>query len=77
MATGRGRRSGRIQVTLIEDVVTTGGAVRAATLALRELGATLSTAVCAIDRSGESGGPMRDVGVQTRAVLTKADLDNA
>lgn len=64
-------------VTLIEDVITTGGAVREATLALRELGATVSTTVCAIDRSGHTGGPLRDVDVETRAVLTKADLDDA
>lgn len=62
-------------VTLIEDVVTTGDAARDATLALRELGATVSTIVCAIDRSGDRKGPLRDVGLETRAVLTKADLD--
>ncbi len=64
-------------VTLIEDVVTTGGAVREATLAMRELGATVSTVVCAIDRSGNSRGSLLDVGLETRAVLTKADLDDA
>ncbi len=67
----------QVHVTLIEDVITTGGAVRAATLALREQGATVETVVCAIDRSGDSEGPLTDVGVQTRAVLTRADLDDA
>lgn len=68
---------GQANITLIEDVITTGGAVRAATRALREQGATVETVVCAIDRSGHSNGPLTDVGVQTRAVLTRADLDHA
>ena len=66
--------SGR-RVTLIEDVLTTGGAVRDATRALRELGATITTVVAAIDRSGQDVGPLCDVGLETRAVLTKDDLD--
>lgn len=68
---------GSRQVTLIEDVLTTGGAAREATLALRALGAEVSTAVCAIDRSEQPRGPLTDVNVETRAVLTKADLDHA
>ena len=64
-------------VTLIEDVVTTGGAVRAAALALRALDARVDVVVCAIDRSGVVDGPLSDVGLQTRAVFTKADLDRA
>lgn len=67
----------RRRVTLIEDVLTTGGAARGATIALGDLGATVSTAVCAIDRSGRAHGPLTDVEVQTRAVLTQADLDHA
>jgi orotate phosphoribosyltransferase len=43
-------------VTLVEDVLTTRGAAREATLALRALGATASMAVCAIDRSGQPRG---------------------
>ena len=63
------------RVTLVEDVLTTGGAVRAATTALRDLGATVEVVLCAIDRSGQPGGPVGDFGVETRAVLTTADLD--
>ncbi|GAA4350961.1 orotate phosphoribosyltransferase [Angustibacter luteus] len=62
------------RVTLIEDVLTTGGAVRDAACALRGLGATVEVVVCAIDRSGQEGGPVVDVDLATRAVLTKADL---
>jgi orotate phosphoribosyltransferase len=64
------------RVTLIEDVITTGGAVRDATTALREAGATVELVVCAIDRSPAGGtNPLADVALEVRAVLTKADLD--
>jgi orotate phosphoribosyltransferase len=63
------------RVTLIEDVITTGGAVRDATTALREAGATVDLVVCAIDRSPAGTSPLADVALEVRAVLTKADLD--
>ena len=63
------------RVTLIEDVITTGGAVRDATTALREAGAAVELVVCAIDRSPEGANPLADVALEVRAVLTKADLD--
>jgi orotate phosphoribosyltransferase len=63
------------RVTLIEDVITTGGAVRDATNALRAAGAVVETVVCAIDRSPGEENPLADVGLEIRAVLTKADLD--
>jgi orotate phosphoribosyltransferase len=66
--------SGR-RVTLIEDVITTGGAVRNAALALREAGATVETVVCAIDRSPGPENPLADIALEIRSVLTKADLD--
>jgi orotate phosphoribosyltransferase len=63
------------RITLIEDVVTTGGAVRDATNALRAAGATVETAICAIDRSPGGENPLADVGLELRSVLTKAELD--
>jgi orotate phosphoribosyltransferase len=63
------------RVTLIEDVITTGGAVRDATRALRETGAIVEVVVCAIDRSPEGENPLADVGLEVRSVLTRADLD--
>ena len=63
------------RVTLVEDVITTGGAVRDATRALREAGAEITTVVCAIDRSPEGENPLADVGLEVRPVLTKAQLD--
>jgi orotate phosphoribosyltransferase len=68
--------SGR-RVTLVEDVITTGGAVRDAADALRAAGAVIDTVVCAIDRSPGTGNPLADVGLEVRPVLTKADLDAA
>ncbi|MCD4533388.1 orotate phosphoribosyltransferase [Nocardioides sp. cx-169] len=65
------------RVTLVEDVITTGGAVRDATKALREAGAVVEVVVCAIDRSPEGENPLADVGLEVRAVLTKAQLDAA
>ncbi|WP_134740251.1 orotate phosphoribosyltransferase [Nocardioides sp. 503] len=65
------------RVTLVEDVITTGGAVRDATRALRAAGAVVEVVVCAIDRSPEGENPLADVGLEVRAVLTKAALDAA
>ena len=75
LAEGPGVRGRR--VTLVEDVITTGGAVREATAALRDQGATVDTVVCAIDRSPGGENPLADVGLEVRAVLTKAELDAA
>lgn len=65
------------RVTLVEDVITTGGAVRDATRALREYGATVEHVVCAIDRSPADENPLADVALEVRPVLTKAELDAA
>ena len=65
------------RVTLIEDVITTGGAVRDATNALRGAGAIVEVVVCAIDRSPAGENPLADVGLEVRPVLTKAQLDAA
>ena len=63
------------RVTLVEDVITTGGAVRDATAALRAAGARVDVVVCAIDRSPGYQNPLADVGLEVRSVLTKAELD--
>ena len=68
------------RVTLIEDVITSGGAVRDAVNALRPAGAEITTAVCAIDRSPGAGtaaweNPLADVRLEMRPVLTRAELD--
>ena len=63
------------QVTLIEDVITTGGAVRQAALVLRQQGAAVDVVVCAIDRSARDANTLGQIAIQTRSVLTRADLD--
>ena len=65
------------RVVLVEDVITTGGAVVDTAAALRDLGATVSTVVCVIDRSAPGSNVLADHGISTRSVLTKADLDAA
>ncbi|MEW1954498.1 orotate phosphoribosyltransferase [Terrabacter sp. NPDC080008] len=64
-------------VTLIEDIITTGGAVRNAAVALRALDATVHSVVCAIDRSEPGANTLHEVGLTTRSVMSKADLDDA
>lgn len=66
-----------VRVTLIEDVITTGGAVRNAAMSLRELGAQVHTVVCAIDRAEPGINILESIGVTTRSVLTKSMLDQA
>ncbi|MEU2258132.1 orotate phosphoribosyltransferase [Nocardia xishanensis] len=66
----RGRR-----VVLIEDVITTGGAVRAAAEALRAENAAVDTVVCAIDRSTPGQNPLASAGIAIRCVFTKELLD--
>lgn len=62
---------------LVEDVVTSGGAVLEAVTELRERGATVRQAVCVIDR--ESGGPknLADKGVELQALFTMTALKAA
>jgi orotate phosphoribosyltransferase len=64
-------------VALVEDVITTGGAVVAAARAMRDLDATVTTVVCAIDRSGPDASELRAEGIAVRAVLTRELLDRA
>lgn len=64
-------------VVLVEDVITTGGAVIAAATALRDLGATVTTVICAIDRSSPGSSGLPSAGIAVRPVLTKDLLDSA
>lgn len=62
-------------VLLVEDIISTGGALRNATHALRALGATVTTVVCAIDRPKSEVHPLAADGLTVRAVLTQRQLD--
>lgn len=63
-------------ILLVEDVITTGGAVLAAALALRHLGARVIAVACAIDRSTPAGNQLPAHGIAIRSVLTKGLLDS-
>jgi len=64
------------QVLLIEDVITTGGAVFNAATALREQGATVINAICAIDRRAPGQDQLTTHGITVRSVMTKDLLDS-
>jgi orotate phosphoribosyltransferase len=66
-----------LRLLVVEDVVTTGGQVIASALALRELGADVSTVLCVIDR--EAGGPdnLSAQGLRLRALFTTSELPDA
>jgi orotate phosphoribosyltransferase len=65
------------RVVLIEDVVTTGGALLASAKALRDEQAEVDTVICAIDR--EEGGTenLAAQGLRLRAALTRSELYQA
>ena len=63
-------------VLLVEDVISTGGAVRDAAQALRARGATVTTVACAIDRTDEEVHPLAADGLAVRSVLTQNLLDS-
>ena len=65
------------RVTVIEDVITTGGQVVISTRELRALGAIVDHVVCVIDRSPDHGAALAEEGLTMTALLTRADLDDA
>jgi len=62
------------EVTVIEDVVTSGGQIVLSTRDLRALDATVSLAVCAIDREEGGAEALSAEGLTLRAALTGAQL---
>ena len=69
-----GRVSG-LRVVVIEDVVTTGGALLASCGQLRSVGAQVETVVCAIDREQGGRENLAAEGLYLRAALTRRDLE--
>jgi orotate phosphoribosyltransferase len=65
------------QVTVIEDVITTGGQVVISTAQLRALGAIVEHVVCVIDRSPDRGAALAAEGLTMTSLLTRAQLDAA
>ena len=71
-----GDLSGRV-VVLIEDVVTSGGAVVEAATVLRAEGAVVNDVLCVIDRQEGGRDNLAAIGLTLRPLLTRADLDAA
>jgi orotate phosphoribosyltransferase len=71
-----GKVQGR-RLLIVEDVVTSGGAILDAAKALREEGAELAQVVCVIDR--ESGGTanLQKAGLELKALFTMTELKQA
>ncbi len=65
------------RVTVVEDVITTGGQVVISTNDLRALGAIVEHVVCVIDRSPDHAAALTADGLQLHALLTRAQLDAA
>jgi orotate phosphoribosyltransferase len=65
------------RVTVVEDVVTTGGQVLVSCAQLRERGAVVDTVLCVIDR--EAGGPeaFAEIGLALRPLFTMTELNAA
>ncbi|WP_163547613.1 orotate phosphoribosyltransferase [Candidatus Frankia nodulisporulans] len=77
MRTAEGGAVAGRHVVLVEDVVTSGGAVLDATRVLRAEGAIVTDVVCVIDRSEGGRERLAELGLQLRPLLTRADLDAA
>ncbi|WP_035921133.1 orotate phosphoribosyltransferase [Frankia sp. QA3] len=71
-----GEVTGR-RVVLVEDVVTSGGAVLDATKVLRDDGAVVEDVLCVIDRSEGGRERLAELGLTLRPLLTRAELDAA
>jgi orotate phosphoribosyltransferase len=65
------------RLVVVEDVVTSGGAVVDSCRALRAEGAEVAVAVCVIDR--EAGGPanLAEIGIELRPLFTMTQLTRA
>lgn len=65
------------RLLIIEDVVTSGGAIIDAVSQLRELGATINRALCVIDREGSGAINLRNIGIELVPLFTKSCLESA
>jgi orotate phosphoribosyltransferase len=63
------------RVVLVEDVVTTAGALVKSAGDLRAAGAHVETAVCAIDREQGGAGNLAAVGLELRSAMTREMLE--
>ena len=66
-----------LRLTIVEDVISSGGAVMDACRELRALGATVDTVVCVIDRVPPGVTNLADMGIEMRALFTMEELKAA
>lgn len=64
------------RITVIEDVITTGGQVIESTQALAELGADVAGVLCVIDREAGGRENIAQAGWELRSVFTKGELES-
>ncbi|WP_405060257.1 phosphoribosyltransferase family protein [Kribbella sp. NBC_01505] len=69
-----GAAVGGRRVTIVEDVVTTGGQIVLSTKDLRAEGAEINHAVCVINRNPTTPTPLTEAGLTLHPLLTPADL---
>ncbi|GAA2809737.1 orotate phosphoribosyltransferase [Kribbella solani] len=62
------------RVTIVEDVITTGGQVVLSTTDLRALGATITDALCVINRNPTTPTALTEAGLTLHPLLTPANL---
>ncbi len=75
MAEG-GEVEGR-ELVIIEDVVTSGGAIENAVTELRNQGAKVNHVLCVIDREGSGRENLEALGLEFKSLFTKSELERA
>ena len=65
------------KLLIIEDVVTSGGAVVDAVNQLRNLGAKIDRALCVIDRESTGKKNLHNIGIKLNSLFTKSYLESA
>jgi orotate phosphoribosyltransferase len=63
------------RLTVVEDVITTGGQVVASTKDLRELGAIVEVVMCVIDRQQGGAENLAEIDLELRPLFTRAELE--
>lgn len=65
------------RVLVVEDVVTSGGAILEAVAEMRRLGAVVDTVVCVIDRESSGVQNLAEVGLELRPLFRMSELEAA
>lgn len=65
------------ELVIVEDVVTSGGAIIEAVRELRSLGAMIKLVCCVIDREGSGRGNLENEGLAFLPLFTKSELESS